>query len=255
MLRRTILGFTLALFAGAPAYPHAGEVQETGQHAQKFEKNGVKLDYLLYLPPDYIKNTDKKWPLIVFLHGSGERGTNVNDVKKHGPPKIVGTDESPLKGRFVVVSPQCPPKEGWKSAELNPLLDSIMADYRIDPDRVYLTGLSMGGFGTWSWAIHNPERFAAIAPMCGGGDASRADRLKNVPIWVFHGEKDPTVKIQRDEEMVDAVKKAGNKDVKFTRYPDLGHDCWTVSYANPELYDWLLEHQRSGHAKSASSGK
>jgi predicted peptidase len=123
------------------------------------------------------------------------------------------------------------------------LLDRILADYRVDPDRVYLTGLSMGGFGTWDWACQHADRFAAIAPMCGGGNAGLAHRLKNLPVWVFHGEADPVVPIVKSQEMVDALKKAG-ADVRFTHYPGVGHDCWTQSYNNPDLYTWFLSHHR-----------
>ena len=108
---------------------------------------------------------------------------------------------------FIVVSPQCPPDTGWKPMELNLLLDSILANYRADPDRVYLTGLSMGGFGTWDWACQNADRFAAIAPMCGGGNTSLVRRIRNLPIWVFHGEADPVVPIAKSEEMVADCKK------------------------------------------------
>jgi len=219
---------------------------EPGQHPQTFEKQvTVKLDYLLYLPADYPGDTDKKWPLIVFLHGSGESGSDVDKVKVHGPPKLLAKDTDLAVKNFVVVSPQCPSARlGWNVDHLNMLLDQILADYRIDRDRVYLTGLSMGGFGTWAWAAHDPQKFAAIAPMCGGGDPTRARRLMRMPTWVFHGEKDPTVPIKASELMVQALKEAGNEDVKFTRYPDAGHDCWTVSYNNPELYEWFLQHKR-----------
>lgn len=249
------LGLALSFLTFVSLAPAAEDAPQTGQHPQKLDRDGAKLDYLLYLPPDYNKDESKKWPLIVFLHGSGERGTNVNDVKKHGPPKIVEDEDSPLGKRFIVVSPQCPPKEWWRAEELNKLLDDVLDHYRIDKDRVYLTGLSMGGFGTWSWAEQNPGRFAAIAPMCGGGDPTQAERLKDLPIWVFHGEMDKTVPIERDQEMVDAVKVAGDKDVKFTKYPDAGHDCWTRSYANPELYDWFLKHKRGDASESSTAEK
>jgi predicted peptidase len=255
MKLRLGLGFALGLFALLPYTSAADDAPKTGQHPQTLDKDGTKLDYLLYLPTDYNKDEAKKWPLIVFLHGSGERGTDVNDVKKHGPPKIVENDDSPLGGRFVVVSPQCPPKDRWRAEELNNLLDDVLEHHRIDKSRVYLTGLSMGGFGTWAWAEQNPDRFAAIAPMCGGGDATQAEKLKALPIWVFHGELDKTVPIERDQEMVDAVKTAGDKDVKFTKYPDAGHDCWTRSYANPELYEWFLKHQRGQGATAPESDK
>jgi predicted peptidase len=226
----------------------------TGQHAQTFEKI-TKLDYLLYLPPDYNKQADQKWPLILFLHGSGERGSDVTVVKKHGPPKIVENEpDSPLAKQFIVVSPQCPAEKHWNTDDLTALLDEISAKYRVDADRVYLTGLSMGGFGAWALAAETPKRFAAIAPMCGGGTPSTADRLKNLPIWVFHGEEDPAVPIKRSEEMVDALKALG-ADVKFTRYPGVGHDCWTQSYANPELYAWFLSHKRGEKAADAPAAK
>jgi predicted peptidase len=238
-----LLAATVLFFL--PGALAADQEKESGQQAEKYEKAGQTLEYLLDLPTDYNKDANKKWPLIVFLHGSGERGTDVKDVAKHGPPKIAEDKDSPLGGRFIVVSPQCPPKVWWQVNTLNGLLDDVIEKYHVDKDRIYLTGLSMGGFGTWAWAAQNPERFAAIAPMCGGGDPKQADKLKTLPIWCFHGEIDKTVPIQKSEEMVEAVKQAGDKDVKFTRYPDAGHDCWTRSYANPELYEWFLKHKRN----------
>ncbi|HET6251141.1 MAG TPA: PHB depolymerase family esterase [Tepidisphaeraceae bacterium] len=228
---------------------------QTGQHAEKFEKGSAKLDYLLYLPADYNKQPDKKWPLILFLHGSGERGSDVMKVKVHGPPKIVEAEpDSALAKQFVVVSPQCPEKGWWNSDALSGLLDEIQAKYKIDPDRVYLTGLSMGGFGTWALASKTPERFAAIAPMCGGGNPADAEKLKNVPVWDFHGGADPTVPVQKSRDMVAALKKVG-ADVKYTEYPGVGHDCWTRSYANPELYTWFLSHKRGEKPAAAPAAK
>lgn len=248
------IGFAVGLLALLPFARAADDSPAPGkQVAQTFDKDGVKLDYLLYLPPGYEKDAQKKWPLIFFLHGSGERGTEVNAVKRHGPPKIVAGEDSPMKGRFVVVSPQCPPKQRWQPEELQKLLDDVVDHYSIDKDRIYLTGLSMGGFGTWAWAERDASEFAAIAPMCGGGDPAKADALKSTPIWCFHGEMDKTVPIEKDQEMIDAVKAAGDKDVKFTKYPDAGHDCWTRSYANPELYDWFLKHKRGAESAAAGS--
>ncbi len=216
-----------------------------GQSARTFEKEIViHVGYLLSLPADYNKEADKKWPLILFLHGSGERGSDVNDVKKHGPPKIVEQDpKSELATQFIVVSPQCPAGRWWKSDDLNYLLDDIAAKYHVDSDRVYLTGLSMGGFGTWDLAANYPDRFAAIVPVCGGGRPEQIRRIKHLPIWVFHGDADPAVPVARSDEMVEALKKV-NADVKYTRYEGVGHDCWTRTYANPELYTWLLSHKR-----------
>ncbi len=203
----------------------------------------TRLQYLLYLPKDYDKK--KAWPLVLFMHGIGERGHDLNKVKVHGPPKLIEAGKS---FPFVVVSPQCPDNQWWEPVSLTALLDEVVENYKIDKDRVYVTGLSMGGFGTWSLAAYSPQRFAAIAPVCGGGDAAIAKKLGHLPVWAFHGAKDPTVPIARDQAIVDALKQAGG-NVKFTVYPNGGHDVWTETYANPKLYDWLLEHKRSGDQK------
>lgn len=221
---------------------------KTGQHPYSFQKditNPVRTDYLLYLPEGY-GATQEEWPLILFLHGSGERGSDLNKVALHGPPKLIAKEMKTFP--FVIVSPQCPAGDRWRSDAqvdtLNALLDSIVSQYRIDTDRIYITGLSMGGFGTWNLAGAYPDRFAAIAPVCGGGDAEHAASIAHLPIWVFHGEKDQMVPIKESEEMVDALKKSGCR-VKFTAYPDAGHDSWTATYQNPELYTWFLKHTRS----------
>jgi predicted peptidase len=220
----------------------AQQATGTAQEAKTFEKRitmTAKLDYLLSLPADYEKSR-KSWPLVLFLHGSGESGTNLDKVKTHGPPKIV---EAKGPFSFILVSPQCPGR-GWNSDVLNALLDSVTRHYRVDKKRVYLTGLSMGGYGTWALAAAHPEKFAAIAPICGGGNPADAPKLAKLPIWVFHGGKDTTVPLQRSQEMVDAIKSAGG-DPKFTIYPDAGHDSWTETYNNPEFYQWLLSQART----------
>ena len=203
----------------------------------------ISSKYLLYAPTDYGKDSAKKWPLILFLHGSGESGDDLEKVKTHGPPKLIAHGK---EFPFIVVSPQCPsPRVGWDTEVLNGLLDDVIAHYSVDQDRVYLTGLSMGGYGTWALASDAPQRFAAIAPICGGGTPRRmARRLNKMPIWVFHGGKDPTVPIKEAQDMVDALKAQGS-DVKFTVYPEAGHDSWTATYDNPDLYTWFLEHKRS----------
>jgi predicted peptidase len=202
----------------------------------------VDCKYLLYLPADYGKDAKKKWPMIMFLHGAGERGSNLAVVKKHGPPKMIAQG----KGfDFIVVSPQCPNDLWWpeQTDTLINLLDEIEKKYSVDSDRVYLTGLSMGGFGTWTLATRYPQRFAAIAPICGGGEWYAAKRLKNIPGWAFHGAKDKVVPVEKSKEMVEAVKKAGG-DAKLTVYPDADHDSWTKTYNNPELYEWFLSHRK-----------
>ncbi len=244
--RLSLLGTSLILSLAmlAQAQPKA----QPGQSAQTFEKQiTIKLDYLLFLPEGYGKEADKKWPLILFLHGAGERGSDINKVKVHGPPKIV---ESKKDFPFIVVSPQCPGNSWWDPTQVISLLDDVQAKYAVDADRVYLTGLSMGGFGTWELMSRYPRRFAAYAPICGAGNPAIARRFKDVPAWVFHGDKDPTVPVTSSDEMVAALKKAG-ADVKYTRYEGVGHDSWTKSYDNPELYTWFLSHKREKRAAGA----
>lgn len=200
----------------------------------------VDMNYLLYLPTGYGEE-GKKWPLIVFLHGRGESGDDLEKVKKHGPPMLV---EQGKEFPFIIVSPQCPRDRWWTEVYLDKLIDSVIEQYSVDEDRIYMTGLSMGGFGTWNYAGLHPERLAAIAPICGGGDPILTWRMRKLPIWAFHGAKDDTVPVKRTEDMVEAVKSRGNTEVKLTVYPDAEHDSWTETYNNPELYEWFLSHTR-----------
>lgn len=180
---------------------------------------------------------------MLFLHGAGERGDDVNRVALHGPPALIKNGELDFPG--IVISPQCARDHWWTGPEellaLEALLDDIEANYRVDSKRIYLTGLSMGGFG--SWATQSPERFAAVVPVCGGGDLLMARRLNALPIWVFHGAKDRVIGVERSEQMVDALKAKGGNP-RFTVYPEVGHDSWVQAYADPELYQWLLEQSR-----------
>jgi predicted peptidase len=221
----------------------AGAKQE-GKHFEKVITVQVKMDYLLYLPGGYDKE-DKAWPLVLFLHGAGESGRDLNKVKIHGPPKLI---EAGKKFPMIVVSPQSP-RMGWDVPTLNALLDEIVATHKVDKDRVYVTGLSMGGFGTWALAAAYPDKFAAIMPICGGGDPHDAVKLKHLGIWVFHGAKDNVVPPNRSENMVKALKEHGAKNIQFTLYPNAGHDSWTQTYDNPEVWDWLLK-QKRGDARS-----
>jgi predicted peptidase len=232
-----VSALTLVATTACPAEPLAARVQ-TEKHFESQSKGTTKIDYLLFLPQGYEKS-QQLWPLMMFLHGSGESGTNLAKVKSHGPPKLV---ESKPDFPFILVSPQSAGR-GWNRDTLNSLLDDVTRNYRVDKHRVYLTGLSMGGYGTWSLAAAHPERFAAIVPICGGGNPADAKKLAALPIWVFHGAKDPTVPVQRSREMVEAIKLAGG-NIKFTEYPEAKHDCWTETYANPELYRWLLAQRR-----------
>nr|NQU90143.1 prolyl oligopeptidase family serine peptidase [Bacteroidota bacterium] len=212
------------------------------QSPKKFTKTlcrDVDMNYLRYLPPGFDESSGEIYPIILFLHGSGERGNDIELVKKHGPPKIA----QEMKLPFIIVSPQCPADSWWDIEILREFLEDIIATYPVDTNRIYLTGLSMGGFGAWEFALIYPHYFAAIVPVCGGGNPNRVERLGKMPAWVFHGAKDDVVPISKSEEMVNALKKNGNP-VEFTVYPDAGHDSWTETYSNPILYKWLLEQKR-----------
>jgi predicted peptidase len=251
-MKNSILTLALLLGLSAGASGQDLSAMKSGQTAQRFHLERTQVlnaDYLLFLPAGYAADATKRWPLILFLHGAGERGTNVWLVAKHGPAKI---DTTTPDFPFIVVSPQCPPGQKWSDDLVLALLDEIEADYRVDLHRVYLTGLSMGGFGTWSLGLSHPERFAAIAPLCGGGEyitpllaqGEHKAALTTLGVWAFHGAKDPTVPLEESQHMVNILKKIGVTEVKFTVYPDALHDCWTQTYANPELFTWFLQHSR-----------
>ena len=208
------------------------------KHFEKTIKVTAKYEYLLFLPQGYAKS-HRRWPLMLFLHGAGDAGTNMDRVKILGPPKIVETKPD---FPFILVSPQSPERR-WDIVFLNALLDEVVHQYRVDQDRVYLTGASMGGSGTWALASAHPEKFAAIAPVCGTGNPLDAEKLSHLPIWVFHGAKDPVVPLSHATTMVDALKAVGG-NVKLTIYPEGKHDIWTATYDNPELYDWFLAQKR-----------
>ncbi|MBZ0286026.1 MAG: prolyl oligopeptidase family serine peptidase [Anaerolineae bacterium] len=199
----------------------------------------VGLRYLLYLPQNY--ESQAAWPLILFLHGRGERGSDLDPLKLHGLPRLIHEGQH---FPFIIVSPQCPLESYWTEQveALNALLDAVIATERVDTRRVYLTGLSMGGHGTWLLAGRYPQRFAAIAPICGSGQKWLAEeRLTQTPVWAFHGDADPVVPIERSREMVDALR-AGGGHVRFTVYPGVDHNSWDATYSNPELYIWFLSH-------------
>jgi len=211
----------------------------TGTQEARLFNERVTIDartpYLIYLPADYGKD-DTAYPLLLFLHGAGERGADVGIVKRHGPPMLAASGrEFP----FILVSPQCPEDEYWSVPVVKALLDRVLATHSVDRSRIYLTGLSMGGNATWRLAMAFPDLFAAIAPVCGWGDAQRVGVLKSVPVWAFHGKKDPVIVVERGESIVNALSAAGG-NVRFTVYPGAGHDSWTETYDNPALYAWMM---------------
>lgn len=248
--------FALALAVLAHPAP-AAEIQ-TVHSFERPRAGGIGYNYLLALPKGYDAQHEKRWPLILFLHGSGERGDDVWSVARHGPPKLLRSGQhSPaatqLAENFIVVSPQCPKGTWWDTETLLELLDSLTVKHNIDARRVYLTGLSMGGYGTWDLGLAHPERFAAILAICGGGSFAAVSRLSShkrqalltLGVWAFHGAKDFFVPLARSQRMVDMLKTVKVEDVQLTVYPQAKHDSWTATYANPEIYTWLLRHQRT----------
>jgi predicted peptidase len=231
----------------------------SGQHAHRFEKTIEKrlaTNYLLYLPASYGMD-DRRWPLLVYLHGGGGSGTEIDRLARY---PLVERLEREVDFPFVVVSPQCPPGrltghgpmgETWSEhAELvDRLIEELLGTYRLDPDRVVLVGHSMGGYGAWYLAHRYPERFAAVAPMSAPGVTWWTYRAKETPFWVFHGEDDQVVPIAESEAMIEAVKEIGGS-VRFTRYLGNGHAI-RQPFEEDELFDWLLE-QRRRHDEGAA---
>jgi predicted peptidase len=219
-----------------------------GQHPQVYQARVTRVvsgKFLLFLPAGYEAHGRARYPLLIFLHGSGEAGDDLEKVKVHGPPNLVGSrPDFP----FIVASPQAASGRDFDPDELNAMLDNLLAKLPVDRDRVYLTGLSLGGIWSYGWASLNPGRFAAIAPVCGSWDAGDACKLKGMPVWAFHGAKDDSVPIADDQAMVDAINACGG-NARISVYPDVGHDVWNVAYADPQLYAWLLQHRRQGASK------
>jgi len=205
---------------------------------------GIQKDYLVVLPKSFEKG--EKHPLVIFLHGSSKVGQKIETIRGLGPTPLFAEDS---KYPFVVVSPQAAllPGRGrwWYSEHLDAFLEYVLKKYKIDEERIYLTGLSLGGYGTWNWATKAPRKFAAIAPICGGGRPDRAERITHLPVWAFHGDADEIVPIDASQIMVDALKEAGSKKVKFTVYPGVKHDSWPRAYSTKELYTWFLAHKRT----------
>ncbi len=215
--------------------------------AKSFESEiTIKLGYQYYLtlPEGYAADPARSWPLLVFLHGAGERGGNLELLKKHGPPKLIAAGK---KFEAIVVSPQVPAGEFWNPHGVKALVDTVAKEHRVDPKRIYITGISMGGFGTFDTIAAYPDTFAAAIPICGGAGINvvKFGPLKDLPIWIFHGAKDPVVPVSYSE-MANAwfKRNGGGKNVKMTIYPEAQHDSWTQTYDNPEVWTWLFQQAR-----------
>lgn len=250
-----MIKFLLVFVLCLPSFLHAKQTNKV----MKKEVSGQKLKYLLSVPEG---QPDKNgWPLLLFLHGAGERGSDLEKVKVHGPPKLI--NKFPQLKNAIVISPQCPSGSWWIPSTLMALVKEVVKSHnnKIDKNRMYITGLSMGGYGTWNLISKNPNYFAAAAPICGGGSVRSLrnvlsindsetfkledlKRAKELPIWVFHGSNDTVVPQSKSEVLVEALKEAGNKLLKFTSYKGVGHDSWTKTYNNPDFYKWLFSHRR-----------
>lgn len=222
------------------------------------DSDGHLLKYRLLKPADY--SPTEKYPLVIFLHGAGERGDDNLAQLKHGM-KDFCRPEIRSKYPCYVLAPQCPKGEKWADVDWSKdsvelpaaissslrlvfeVVDSMREDAAIDANKIYITGLSMGGYGTWDALYRRPDFFAAAAPICGGADPATAEKIKDVPLWCFHGDQDSAVRVQFSRDMIAALKKADGEP-KYTEYPGVGHDSWTATYANDALYEWLFSNRR-----------
>jgi predicted peptidase len=204
------------------------------------DADGKEFKYEVFVPDDY--NGAKAYPLILFLHGAGETGTDGWAQSSVGLGKAIGKQQKTFG--FIAVFPQAR-KRTWQAdseegKRAMAILEQVEKEYKVDPKRIYLTGLSMGGYGTWSFAVKYPDKWAAIVPICGGGDAKEAAKIKHIPCWCFHGDADKAVKVSQSRDMIQALKDAGGTP-QYTEYPGVGHNSWDKAYGTPELYDWLLK--------------
>lgn len=241
----SILGLLTVLLL-APLTARA-EDTKTGFIDRVFkDPDGKEAKWVLFVPSDY--KADKEYPVILFLHGSGETGTDGKKQAGTGLGPAIKKNEKTFP--FFAIFPQSQ-KRSWQAGGTDAdralaILDEVEKEYKIDKKRVYLTGLSMGGFGTWSIAAKYPERWAAIVPVCGGArgkETEVAQAIKDIPCWCFHGDKDEAVNVDLSRKLIEALKKAGSMP-KYTEYPGVGHNSWDKAYATKELYPWLLEQKK-----------
>jgi predicted peptidase len=198
----------------------------------------TELRYLVYLPTTY--SSRERFPLLLFLHGSGQRGDDLDLVEKYGPPALVASGKSLP---FIVVSPQCPANATWDSGPLLAILDTLQQKFFVDPDRIYVAGFSMGGTATWDLVAAAPERFAAAVPVAGVGDPNYAQRLTKLPIWAFHGALDTGVPLKSSQQMVAEINAAGG-NARLTVLENEGHSICDSSFRREGLWSWLLEQRR-----------
>ena len=238
-------GVALSLAGCATTLPKIDVAEQSGIPTGFINKSLMTEDkrrpYVVYVPRDY--DPRKPWPLILFLHGAGERGDDGLRQTEVGIGHAIRL--SPKGFPCLVVMPQCPEKVWWDAvaSDIETALTQTLGEYNVDPQRIYLTGLSMGGFATWMLGAQKPEVFAALMPICGGGNPEDAPALASTPIWAFHGADDLTVPPEKSREMVDAVREAGGS-VKYTEFPETGHNSWDKAYGDPKAISWLLKQKK-----------
>ncbi|WP_175517055.1 carboxylesterase family protein [Planctomicrobium piriforme] len=247
-----------AAFTNGRLFAEEGAVSPFESHVFQVP-NGQSLPYRLLRPVTV--EPGKKYPLILFLHGAGERGTDNVAQLKHVAQELA-TPEMQKRHPAFVIAPQCPTGKQWvdtpwtadshtmpeQPSETLALTIALLAQQReqlpIDPDRIYLVGLSMGGFGVWDLLQRDPTVYAAALPICGGGDPAFAAKIKDVPLWTAHGDADTVVKVKRSREMVAALQSCGGKPI-YTEYPGVAHDSWTATAKNRLTWDWLFAQHKS----------
>jgi predicted peptidase len=240
MLRRSLA--LLTLLAG-PLAAFGAETQ-TGFVTKEFKNaDDTTSKYVVFVPAAYDGKTE--YPVILFLHGAGETKGGTKMPVEVGIGPVIKKQEKTFP--FLVVIPQSE-KRTWSAASDDgkralKMLEATQKEYKTDAKRVYLTGLSMGGYGTWSMAAAFPDKWAAIVPVCGGGNPKDAEKIKNIPCWCFHGDKDTAVPVTKSQEMIEALKKAGGKP-KYTEYPGVGHNSWDQAFGTKELWTWLAEQKK-----------
>jgi len=229
---KILIGIFLMIFSSCSAQKQLIE----GEEETLIREN---LQYYLYFPETYEADESKLFPLLLFLHGGGESGDSLAVLKKNGPPKMLAEGK---QFPFMVLAPQNPHKKQWWNVRaVMKLLDTVMTQYRVDPKRIYLSGLSRGGSAAWEMAVQYPDRFAALAVVCGMAPVPYASWInKDLPIWVFHGTEDRSIPFSESEAMVSALKQMGY-DVTFTVYEGVGHDSWVQAYQTEALYDWMMK--------------
>lgn len=255
MTHLRLIFLTALILPLASAHAFAADKPDDSDFQARTYKNadGKTLLYRLIAKPT---QAQEKRPLVVFLHGAGERGSD-NTAQLKYLREFLRSAANDCNA--VCIAPQCPRESSWANFRRDPnaadagpreplaltleLINELQKEFPIDADRIYVTGLSMGGFGTWDILARQPELVAAAVPICGGGNPARAERMTGVPIWVFHGDQDPAVKVEQSRRMVEAIKKAGG-DVKYTEYAGVGHDSWIKAYAEPELLKWMMAQKR-----------